>query len=91
MKYTHEKIPYYAHAVQWKGSNTEEILTLLNNRDTYATRYGIHQIMVRFSHPAEGQRSIDTLDAGSWVVTGENGTVKCYTDEQFKTKYREII
>lgn len=91
MNYTHEKVPYYASAVQWTGQNDKEVLALLNNRDTYATRYGLYQIMVRFSHPAEGQKMIDTLDAGSWIVTGENGQVKCYTDKQFNIKYREIL
>ena len=92
--YNCRKRQYYATAVQFTEANEAEVLALLNNKTTYASMYivrdELRQIMVRFSKPAPGQRMIDTLDAGSWVVTGENGAVKCYTDEQFKIKYEEV-
>lgn len=87
MTYTHKKIPYHASCVQWDGENTETVLALLNNDDTYAVRYGPSAIMVRFAKYIPDRKVIDTLSIGWWVVTGENGTVKCYPNDVFCIKY----
>lgn len=88
--FTHEKHPYRAVCTQFTGENQEEILKLLNDERTYATVFDLTNIMVRFSKPSEGQRAIDTISAGWWVVKGENGATKCYDDATFRTKYQEI-
>ena len=90
--YNCRKRQYYATAVQLTPDSETQVLALLNNATTHTT---VHEgqtrcVMVRFSAPAPGQKAIDTLNFGSWVVTGENGEVKCYSDEQFKIKYEEI-
>ena len=92
--HTHEKRPYHAHCVQYHGINTDdnaqEVIDILTDKDTYATRYGNGALLVRFSKPLPGRRSIETLVAGWWVVVGENGVVKCYDDNTFRLKYQEL-
>jgi hypothetical protein len=64
--------------------NTQVVIDILLASGVEASRYGPDHIMVR-----HGNR-IDTLVVGSWVVRGENGAIKCYSDEQFKVKYEAL-
>ena len=90
MNNTHEKRPYKATCTQFDGTNQDEIIGILSNDTTYATRFESSCIMVRFDKPAPGSRSIETLTAGWWVCVGENEVVKCYDDYTFRLKYRKL-
>jgi hypothetical protein len=87
--YTHRKHPYYAKAVQLTEHNKDHVIELLKSTGGYATRYG-DQLMVRFDNPPPTQRAIDMMSIGGWIVEGENGTSKVYTDEAFKVKYEAL-
>jgi len=90
MSYTHRKRAYHATCVQYDGWNTEQLLDLLNDEKIQAVPYGTEGIMIRFSEPEAGQKVIDTISVGWWVVIGENGAKKCYDDQTFKIKYEEV-
>jgi hypothetical protein len=77
MKY--EKTPYKADAIQWDGRNSAEVIAMFDEACLYDTDH----IMIRYDG------SIVTLSHGWWVVTGENGYIKCYSDKVFRVKYRE--
>lgn len=79
MKPTHQKRAYCAECVQWDGMNTSEVLGLFEDATTWK-----EYLMIRYGD------GIATLQIGWWVVTGENGVVKCYSDEVFRVKYEEL-
>ena len=87
----YRKRAYHADAIRLSEETKSQVLYLLNDKVAYAVPYGPLEIMVRFSEPAEGRKLIDTIAYGDWVVTGENGLVKVYTDEQFHSKYEVIF
>lgn len=80
---THRKRAYHAQAVQWVGVNVNEVREMFRREVEFHLRP--QMLMIRFE-PGE----VRTLSISDWIVKGENGTVKCYTDEQFKIKY-EIL
>lgn len=77
-----QKRPYKADCIQWTGDNFDEIAIMMVAHDV--SRYGDRYVMIRH------KTGISTLDIGGWVVRGENGYVKTYSDRVFKIKY-EII
>ena len=81
--YTHQKRPYRALAVQFTDYNAEEVMAVLKSNGADPHEYGEY-IMIRFKN------GIETISVGSWVVVGENGSVKCYSDETFNIKYERI-
>ena len=87
--FTHQKRPYCANAVQFTNTNTEHILTILN-QNAEALKYGPTEIMIRFAEPMQGRKLIDVIKHGDWVVTGENGNIKIYTNESFYIKYEKF-
>ena len=87
--YTHRKRPYYAKAVQLTENNKAHVIELTKSIGGYATRFG-DQLMVRFANPRPRQYTPDTMSIGDWIVEGENGVSKVYTDEAFKVKYEEL-
>jgi hypothetical protein len=87
--YTHRKRPYYAKAVQLTENNKDHVIELTKSIGGYATRFG-DQLMVRFDTPRPRQYTPDTMSIGDWIVEGENGVSKVYTDEAFKVKYEEL-
>jgi hypothetical protein len=74
--YTHQKRPYRAKCLQWDGTNAAALDDVLQ----HLTEHG-SELLIRH------HGMIETLRVGDWVVTGENGEVKCYTDEVFRVKY----
>ena len=92
--YTHQKRPYRARCIQFDGGNFEAIKGLIPNSELghyplYLSGFGACEqrkpcILVR--HPG----GISTLYTGYWAVQGENGAVKVYSDEVFRTKYQEV-
>jgi hypothetical protein len=84
MNYTHRKRAYHANAIQWKETNLGEVLDALRGAGLSAVWHAPNHVMIR-----DGS-SIETIEPGYWVVRGENGQVKTYTDTVFKTKYEEV-
>lgn len=80
-EFNYEKVPYYAFARQWDGRNTPEIVNILGDK---VQVHDSKHLVVRYGN------DIYTLTLGWWVVRGENGKVKCYADDVFRTKYRPI-
>jgi len=95
MTYTHRKRAYHANAIQWKETNLGEVLDALRGAGLSAVWHAPNHIMIRSYTPINtlappGGRTIETIEPGCWVVRGENGQVKTYTDTVFKTKYEEV-
>lgn len=90
MIHTHQKRPYKAKCTQYTGDNRAEIIALLSDSNTFATKYSEDCIMVRFNKAPPGGRSIETLTPGWWIVIGENLVTKCYDDATFRLKYKAI-
>lgn len=79
--YTHQKKPYQAECLQWDGNNVNEIRRL---SIAEITQHGASYLVIRH------ENTLSTLSPGWWVVKGENGQVKCYSDEVFRVKYQAI-
>jgi len=86
-KYTHQKHPYRAHAIQWDGKNTEEVIEVLTSAGADVQPH-MECLMLRYKDRVN--LNIDTMKITDWIVRGENGMVKCYTDKVFNEKYEEI-
>jgi hypothetical protein len=80
--YTHVKHPYLAHAIQFNGQNTAQIIELAP---------GIRLDWVGGEINARIGDNIRHLKHGDWVVKGENGNVKIYDNATFNVKYMGII
>ena len=76
--FTHMKRPYRAQAIQWDSSNTSEIMQMLSS----TSRLYNGKLMLKHKNG-----DFSTLSPTDWVVKGENGEVKRYSDEVFNTKY----
>ena len=83
-KYTHQKKPYRATALQYREDNREDVLSFLKQNLAEAHEYG-EFIMIRF-----GRGRIDTIGYGSWLLVGEDGQVRSHGDEEFSVKYEEL-
>jgi hypothetical protein len=81
LMFTHQKRPYKALAIQWNGSNAEEVASLLKVEFRW---YNDH-LMLKHENG-----DFSTLKQSDWIVRGENGEVKTYTDYTFITKYTEV-
>lgn len=79
--YTHQKKPYQAKCVQWDGNNVNAIRQLVMMD---VVQHGASYLAIRH------ENTISTISPGWWVVKGENGQVKCYSDEAFRVKYQDI-
>jgi hypothetical protein len=79
--YTHVKHPYLAHAIQFNGQNTAQIIELAP---------GIRLDWVGGEINARIGDDIRHLKRGDWIVKGENGNVKIYDDATFNTKYTAL-
>ena len=75
-----EYVPYRGYAVQWDGSNTADILAMLDD----AHLHDADHILIRYPEGCA------TLQRGWLVVRGQNGAVRVYDPEHFKIKYRMI-
>ncbi len=80
VNYNCQKRAYKARSIQWDGTNTEEVLDVFPN----ARLHGSNHLMVRH---AEG---VSTLELGAYIVIGENGEVKAYTEETYHVKYEVL-
>ena len=88
VKFTHQKHPYFATAIQWNNGNLDKIAELfpppieiqVHDRGELGVFLLIRMV------PGE----VRTLHPGYWAVRGEDGAVNCYSDAAFKLKYPEI-
>lgn len=80
MAFNYQKRPYRALCAQWKGDNAAEIIVMLDNAHVFRDEF----IVVR--QPGR----IHTLRLGDWVLKGEDGTARFYTNENFRIKYEAV-
>ena len=68
----------------WNGNNTQAVATFLtaNGFDSDMFR---GYLMIR-----RDGRLAYTLSAGGWVIKGENGILRFYSDAMFKLMYRAL-
>ena len=83
--YTHERIPRRADCLQWNGKNTQEVMARLTQHKMIGELYRDIHIQVY-----RGGSYDDTLNIGMWLVVGEDGKLRFYTDDQHKLMYRPI-
>ena len=93
MEFTHKRIGRKAVCLQFTDATVDKALDILNNDDDYAAE--VHKcnpdiLLVRNRNPTPSSPRIFTLCAGDWLVIGENGITRRYTDEQFKIKYETL-
>ena len=81
-KYTHKKRPYLAHAIQWDESNLESIAAMLPKAEV--------QMVGRVAFIRYEPGECDIMRPRDWIVKGENGDVKLYSDDIFRVKYEEV-
>ena len=79
MRYTHKKLTYFAHCVQWKGDNANEILEIYPNASIEG-----EYVVIR----TPGR--LDTLYVSDWLRVGQNGVIKRFTDREFQEKYESL-
>jgi len=77
MKATHQKRPYLAECVRWDGTNFDELGSIFSDIENVGSS---GWLMVR-------GKQVFGIPLGYWVVTGENGQVKVYSDAIFNIKY----
>ena len=81
--FTHQKKPCRAICVQYNGSNNDEVFSLLSAGGFSVERMGEYIILRKEEH-------LKAITAGEWVVQGENGAVKTYSDSEFNVKYTKL-
>lgn len=82
MNYTHKKRQYNAHAVQWTQNNLVDVQAMLPSAEI--SKVGD----VAFIRYAPGECNV--MKSLDWIVKGENGDIKIYSDDIFHIKYEEI-
>lgn len=84
MKFTHQRIAYYATCIQWDGTNADAVIAAVGGNATLSTLYGIGYIVARLPD------GISTLRTGDWVRIGQDGSIKIVKDADFVKSYRAI-
>ena len=93
MNPTHKRRARHAEALQFNADNIQVMLDKLHTIDgvsAQAYKGNDRMILVRQDTGSPYMQSIYTLYTGDWLVTGENGLTKRYTDDQFLIKYEVI-
>lgn len=80
-----ERISRKAASLQWTGDNTQAVMDRLAQHGIIGELYRDIYIQVY----TDGSYS-DTLNIGDWLVEGEDGRMRLYTDGQHKLMYRPI-
>ena len=81
-----QKRPYRAVCVQWNGNNAAEIFKLLENTKLINSVEVFREEFI-FIRYAGGTH---TLKRSDWVIKGEDGVARIYTDEVFQIKYEAL-
>ena len=81
-----ERIPRKGKRLQWTGENSLEVMAFLARHRMIGElfREGQHIMIYR------EQSYFDTLDRGMWLLEGEDGLVRIYTDDQNVLMYRAL-
>ena len=80
-----ERISRKAASLQWTGDNTQAVMARLAQHGIIGELYRDIYIQVY----KDGSYS-DTLNIGDWLVEGEDGKLRLYTDETHALMYRPI-
>lgn len=80
-----ERISRKAAALQWTGNNTQAVMDRLAQHGMIGELFRDIYIQVY----KDGSYS-DTLNIGDWLVEGEDGKLRLYTDETHALMYRPI-
>lgn len=80
-----ERISRKAASLQWTGNNTQAVMARLAQHGIIGELYRDIYIQVY----KDGSYS-DTLNIGDWLVEGEDGKLRLYTDETHALMYRPI-
>jgi hypothetical protein len=86
MNPTHERIPRRAECLQWDGENSEAVIELL-------LRGGLVGGLFRecsYILAREDGRVKCGISRGQWVLMGEDGKIRVYSDDEFKVMYRRL-
>ena len=84
--YTHERIPRRAECLQWDGKNTDEILGFLAKNSIIGELYrGNEYILIK-----QDGCIATSIRHGIWILKGEDGVIRYYSDSQHKLMYRPI-
>ena len=84
--YTHERIPRRADCLQWDGKNTDEILGFLAKNSIIGELYrGNEYILIK-----QDGCIATSIRHGIWILKGEDGVIRYYSDSQHKLMYRPI-
>jgi hypothetical protein len=81
-----ERIPRKGKRLQWTGENNLEVMAFLARHRMIGElfREGQHIMIYR------EQSYFDTLDHGMWLLEGEDGLVRIYTNDQNVLMYRAL-
>ena len=80
-----ERISRKAASLQWTGNNTQAVMDRLAQHGMIGELFRDIYIQVY----KDGSYS-DTLNIGDWLVEGEDGKLRLYTDETHALMYRPI-
>ena len=84
--YTHERIPRRAECLQWDGKNTDEILGFLAKNSIIGELYrGDEYILIK-----QDGCIATSIRHGIWILKGEDGVIRYYSNSQHKLMYRPI-
>ena len=85
-KYNYERIPRRAECLQWDGKNTDEILGFLAKNSIIGELYrGNEYILIK-----QDGCIATSIRHGIWILKGEDGVIRYYSDSQHKLMYRPI-
>ena len=80
-----ERVSRKAASLQWTGDNTQAVMDRLAQHGMIGELFRDIYIQVY----KDGSYS-DTLNIGDWLVEGEDGKLRLYTDETHALMYRPI-
>lgn len=85
-EYNYERIPRRAECLQWDGKNTDEIFGFLAKNSIIGELYrGNEYILIK-----QDGCIATSIRHGIWILKGEDGVVRYYSDSQHKLMYRPI-
>ena len=85
-EYNYERIPRRAECLQWDGKNTDEIFGFLAKNSIIGELYrGNEYILIK-----QDGCIATSIRHGIWILKGEDGVIRYYSDSQHKLMYRPI-
>ena len=84
--WTHERISRKAEAHQWDGANTDHILGFLARNSIIGELYRDNEyILIK-----QDGCIATSIKHGIWILKGEDGVIRFYSDAKFRLMYRPI-